>query len=576
MKYVVTAAVVVGLWGGTLVQLAGAAGRGGSPHSEAQHYNAPGAHPAPQHVSSFSQPAQPSGRPDGAAGHPTFARPENATPERASGAPPAGFVPGRANLPPRHTFYKPITPPPGERLAPPGQPVPALPGNVGNRPAVNPRINNTVVADPTFGGWSYARQRYGNWYHGSWHGNWAPSWSTYPLGWGYGYGGYGGLGGYAGYGPNYAGFNQYGMGYGYGPYATTGYALTGLAASGLINAASPWSWGYYGYSNPYYAAENTGGWTGYNYSQPLALAAPPLQAARTSAGTTAIANEQAAQQPPSDAAIATFDAARDAFRQGDYPTALKLVDQAIGTAPGDPVMHEFRALCLFAMGNYQQAATALYAVLSVGPGWDWTTVANLYPNVDVYTQQLRALEAYRQQHPDVPQARFVLAYHYLLQGYTDAAAAELRAVVKLQPSNQLAAQLLASINTPNAALVATGPPPKPIAAAVAAGPLQPSLLVGNWSAVGPDGAQFGLALTNDSKFAWQCTRDGKTTKITGTYKLQDEIPPYREARDPRRILVLQAADNNNLVGSVALLPHDKMNFKLAGENPSDQGLTFTR
>jgi hypothetical protein len=31
-------------------------------------------------------------------------------------------------------------------------------------------------------------------------------------------------------------------------------------------------------------------------------------------------------------------------------------------------------------------------VLSVGPGWDWTTLIGLYPSIDVYTTQLRALE----------------------------------------------------------------------------------------------------------------------------------------------------------------------------------------
>ena len=41
----------------------------------------------------------------------------------------------------------------------------------------------------------------------------------------------------------------------------------------------------------------------------------------------------------------------------------------------------------------------MYAVLSVGPGWDWTTLISLYPNVDVYTAQLRALEDYCKANP---------------------------------------------------------------------------------------------------------------------------------------------------------------------------------
>ena len=35
----------------------------------------------------------------------------------------------------------------------------------------------------------------------------------------------------------------------------------------------------------------------------------------------------------------------------------------------------------------------LYVVLTAGPGWDWATMVGLYPDVDTYTRQLRALEA---------------------------------------------------------------------------------------------------------------------------------------------------------------------------------------
>ena len=50
-------------------------------------------------------------------------------------------------------------------------------------------------------------------------------------------------------------------------------------------------------------------------------------------------------------------------------------------------------------GRYEQAATPLYAVLSVGPGWDWTTLIGIYPDVATYTVQLRKLEAYSESQP---------------------------------------------------------------------------------------------------------------------------------------------------------------------------------
>jgi len=53
---------------------------------------------------------------------------------------------------------------------------------------------------------------------------------------------------------------------------------------------------------------------------------------------------------------------------------MSLVNQAIAKKPSDPVPHEFRALVLFATRQYKPAAAAIYAVLSVGPGWDWATL----------------------------------------------------------------------------------------------------------------------------------------------------------------------------------------------------------
>src|SRR5262249_21185560 len=149
----------------------------------------------------------------------------------------------------------------------------------------------------------------------------------------------------------------------------------------------------------------------YDYAQPIdATAAPP-------------------EESVTNQSMGTFDQARDAFRQGDYTRALDLTDQAIRQLPNDPTLHEFRALVLFALKRYDEAAAAIYAVLSVGPGWDWTTLIGLYDNPETYTQQLRALEDYVGRNPQSPAARFVLAYHYLTDGHPDAALGQLKEVV---------------------------------------------------------------------------------------------------------------------------------------------------
>ncbi len=276
--------------------------------------------------------------------------------------------------------------------------------NTGNRAYVanRPISGNNLDHSNNFAGqgqsnWNGANFNRGNWYHGNWNGNWNNGWNNYrPLGW-------------------WAG---------------------GYWADGALSAV-PWSWGYYPYYNPYYGGSYVAG-SAYDYSQPIVAA--PMAVSPPGAPVGLTAEQQATP---------LFDAARNAFMQGDYKTALAQVDQAIAQAPNVTVLHEFRGLALFALGRYKEAASADYAVLSTGPGWDWTTLSALYPNVDVYTAQLRALEQYAESHPHRSDAKFLLAESYLTCGYTDAAAAQLKEVVQLDPKDQLSAQLLNSISAPN-------------------------------------------------------------------------------------------------------------------------------
>ena len=129
-----------------------------------------------------------------------------------------------------------------------------------------------------------------------------------------------------------------------------------------------------------------------------------------------------------------FDRARDAFKAGDYAAALDLTDEALKDVPGDPLVHEFKALALFARGEYARAAAELHAVLAVTPGMNWTTLSGLYPDVATYTGQLRALEDRCRRDPKAAAPCFVLAYHYLVAGHKDAAVAQLKAVLARSPA----------------------------------------------------------------------------------------------------------------------------------------------
>jgi tetratricopeptide (TPR) repeat protein len=230
----------------------------------------------------------------------------------------------------------------------------------------------------------------------------------YPYsGLGYGYGGYG-LGGYGSPLGFLLGYGLGGYSYGgYGGYGNWGYPYSygvggfGYGPSSWLYGGSLYGYGYSPYSNPYYAsyASSPGVVVGpYDYSLPISTgSAPPAESV-------------------ADEALTLFGSARDSFKEGNFALALQLADTALAKNPNDSSLHEFRALCLFALGRYDEAAASLYAVLSVGPGWDWPTLIGLSPNINVYTAQHRALEAYCKANPQSSSARFVLAYHYLTQG----------------------------------------------------------------------------------------------------------------------------------------------------------------
>jgi tetratricopeptide (TPR) repeat protein len=360
----------------------------------------------------------------------------------------------------------------------------------------------------------------GSWYHGDWH-NWGSGrgnqWYGRPLWW--------------------QGSNWWGAGY-----------LPGYAAWQI-----PWSWGYWSYYNPYYTQPLTFGATTVDYSQPIVVAAPP----------TAVP-----QRSGEELALQYFDSARDAFMNGEYQQALTQVDKAIALLPSDAVLHEFRGLTLFALGDYQQAAASVYAALSVGPGWDWTTLSALYPDTDVYTQQLRALEQYAGQHPNQSDARFLLAYQYLTCGYTEQAIGQLQEVVQLNPKDQLSAQLLASLTSPQQS-AAPGAPPTiagstEVPPAVPAAPVSAAALAGRWTATRPDGSTIALNLGNDTKYDWNYTTNGQSHNFAGTFSIADNL------------LVLKQGDTPAMVGQVSLVNNRQFNFKMPGDNPNDPGLTFTR
>ena len=67
---------------------------------------------------------------------------------------------------------------------------------------------------------------------------------------------------------------------------------------------------------------------------------------------------QVAESPATEQATKLFDEGLELFKSGDYKAALAKFDAALKKLPGDPVVHEVRALTLFALGEYKSAAAA--------------------------------------------------------------------------------------------------------------------------------------------------------------------------------------------------------------------------
>jgi len=320
-----------------------------------------------------------------------------------------------------------------------------------------------------------------------------------------------------------------------------------LAGRAVSSARTPWAWGYWSYYNPFATGPVVVYNTTIDYSQPLLLAQPVEQPAPV-----------AGEPTPEELAVQLLDAAVEAFRQGDHEAALAQVDRAVAWLPSDAVLHEFRGQTLFALQRYKEAAVPLHAVLSVGPGWDWTTLSSLYLDIDVYTAQLRALEHFVKNNPQSAEARFVLAYQYLTAGHTEAAATQLEAVVQSNPRDQVSAQLLHALTTPAAA---EQPPSQPTAPAM---PIDAAGLAGNWKAIRPHEATISLDLAKDSTFTWRLMQNDKPKEFSGTYLVADDL------------LILRQGNQAAMTAQITWLAADRFNFRLGDNDSSDPGLTFTR
>ncbi len=324
-------------------------------------------------------------------------------------------------------------------------------------------------------------------------------------------------------------------------------------SSGFMWGISVWSlgnlvydMGYQTYRNPYPVppVQNTF----ITYTQPISVVAaanPPGDD-----NTVDIAEAKSAE---------ALERSRVAFKQGDYLAAFKAVDEAIGHTPGDVTLHEYRALILFALGKYADAAGVLNPVLASGPGWGWDTMIGFYDGSEAYNGQLRKLEAYVKASPDKADSRFLLGYHYMVCGFMEKAYQEFAKATELQPADTISPQLRdltkASIPDNGESEVEREARPEPV-------PMEK--LVGTWvSDRGVDG-KVTFTMTAGGDYTWNFMNAGKSTELKGTFGL-----------DEQGLLILSSEDTQ-MVSSVELKEGSKLQFTLIGAPEGDPGLLFVR
>jgi len=207
-----------------------------------------------------------------------------------------------------------------------------------------------------------------------------------------------------------------------------------------------WGWGYgwpWWWWNGY---DDWGGYGDYGYVSyaPAEDVPPPTADQQQAASDYIAAGEQA------------FGAAR-------YQEAIRDWQHALVDDPNNGGVVLLIAQALFAVGKYQDAAGAVQMAMQMLPENEWGVVAKnytqLYPNIQLYTDQLKALEKARDEKPDDPALRFLLGYHFGYLGYPKQAARELDKALDLQPKD-LGSQKLRDLFAPQAGLPAREHPPQ--------------------------------------------------------------------------------------------------------------------
>ena len=296
-----------------------------------------------------------------------------------------------------------------------------------------------------------------------------------------------------------------GDGHGHGP---------GLRLSSWGYGSSLYGMGYMPYSNPDYDDYYGGG---------AVVAMPPVQLLPADRDPSAAADEAVANP-----AIAMFDAGRASFKQGNYTEALQQADTALRSCPTTrPCTSSGRFACspwALRRGRRDALRRAL--------GRARLGLDNAGRPLPRHRSTLRSSGArgVLPVHTDSATARFVLAYHYLTQGHTDAAVNVLKQVVALKPATPSRRSCSGSSTSQDARRCSSPHSGRTT-------PPQGASIAGTWNAQPAADTAIALTIQPGGDFNWQVTKKGQTQQFAGNSTfgdgmltlVQDKGPPWSVA-----------------------------------------------
>lgn len=162
----------------------------------------------------------------------------------------------------------------------------------------------------------------------------------------------------------------------------------------------------------------------------------------------------------------------------------------------------------------------------------------------------------------------MLAYHYLTQGHAEAAVRQFEIVNKLQPKDQLTAQLIQQLQHTEQGRAGTGTTTAPTTPAAVANntPSAPAgTLEGTWTAQPAADTTITVMFIDKGHFTWKVTHQGKDQQFNGTLSYENGI-----------LTLVQDQNSNAMVGNVNWQDATHFTFKVLGGGTTDPGLSFAK